>query len=141
MLTRTADARWMGDLKAGKGHVKTGSGALDGAYSFGTRFESAKGTNPEELLGAAHAACFSMALSNALNKAGHLPDHVHTVATVTMSKGDAGFVISGIHLKTEGKVKGLAAADFQQHAEATKKGCIVSQALASVPMTLEAKLV
>ena len=141
MLTRTADARWTGDLKTGKGHLKTGSGAFEGAYSFGTRFEDAKGTNPEELLGAAHAACFTMALSNALAKAGHLPDSVATTATVTLAKGDAGFAISGIHLKTEGKVKGLSAADFLKHAEDTKKGCIVSRALASVPMTLDAKLV
>lgn len=140
MITRNADATWTGDLKAGKGSLKLGSGAFSGPYSFASRFEGQKEANPEELLGAAHAGCFSMALASALAKAGHVATSVHTTATVTLAKGDAGFSISGIHLKTEGKVPGLSAADFKQHAEATKSGCIVSRALASVPMTLEATL-
>ncbi|MCL4214030.1 MAG: OsmC family protein [Gemmatimonadales bacterium] len=140
MITRNADATWTGDLKAGKGTVNLGSGAFSGPYSFSSRFEGQKAANPEELLGAAHAACFTMALASTLAKAGHVATSVHTVAAVTLAKGDAGFSITGIHLKTEGKVPGVSAADFRKHAEDTKTGCIVSRALASVPMTVEATL-
>lgn len=141
MITRTADAHWAGDLKAGKGSIKLGSGAFEGPYSFSSRFEGTKEANPEELLGAAHAGCYSMALANSLANAGHVATSVHTTATVTLAKGDAGFSISGILLKTEAKVPGLAAAEFQKFAEDTRVSCIVSRALASVPTTLDAKLV
>ena len=140
MITRTADARWSGDLKAGAGSLKLGSGAFEGPYSFSSRFEGTKHANPEELVGAAHAGCFTMALAHALAQAGHVATSLHTIATVTLEKGEKGFAISGIALKTEAQVPGISAAEFQSHAEATKTGCIVSRALASVPITLEAKL-
>ncbi|HEX7918320.1 MAG TPA: OsmC family protein [Gemmatimonadales bacterium] len=139
-MDRTASARWTGDLKSGKGSIKLGSGAFDGAYSFGTRFENAPGINPEELLGAAHAGCFTMALSHALAQAGHPVTSVDTVCTVHANKVGDGFAITGIDIVTRGVVPGLLAADFQTHAEATKTGCIISRALAAVPMTLKATL-
>ena len=138
-MDRTASARWTGDLKSGKGSIKLGSGAFEGAYSFGTRFESAPGTNPEELLGAAHAGCFTMALSLALTTAGHPPTSLDTTATVQLTKDASGFSVSGIDLVTHGVVTGISAAEFQKHAEAMKAGCIISRAL-SVPMTLKATL-
>ena len=139
-MDRRADARWNGDLKGGNGSVKLGSGAFEGQYSFSSRFESGTGTNPEELLGAAHAACFSMALAAGLGKAGHSPKSVETTATVHLTKGDAGFSISSIDLVTRGDVPGLSAGEFTKFAEDTKVGCIVSRALASVPMTVQATL-
>lgn len=141
MINRRADARWEGDLKQGKGSIKLGSGAFSGPYSFGTRFESAPGTNPEELLGAAHAACFTMALSNMLAVAGHPVTSVDTTAVVHLDKVGEGLSITGIDLKTVGKVPGLTAADFATWAENAKKNCIISRALATVPMTLDASLV
>lgn len=138
-MERTATARWNGDLKSGKGTIKLGSGAFEGAYSFATRFESAPGTNPEELLGAAHAGCFTMALSLALTTAGHPPTSLETKATVHMNKVGDGMSITGIDLVTHGVVPGVSAADFQKHAEAMKVGCIISRAL-NVPMTLKATL-
>jgi osmotically inducible protein OsmC len=140
-MDRRAEARWNGDLKSGNGNVKVESGSIDTQYSFTSRFESGTGTNPEELLGAAHAACYSMALSAGLGKAGHAPKSVHTTATVHLTKGDAGFSISGIDLVTRGDVPGLSAADFKKFAEETKAGCIVSRALSAVPMTVDAQLV
>jgi osmotically inducible protein OsmC len=139
-MTRKAEARWEGDLKAGKGNIKLGSGAFEGPFSFATRFEGAPGTNPEELLGAAHAGCFSMALSLALSNAGHVPTSVQTSATVHLEKGETGFSITRIDLVTRGVVPGMSEADFKTHAEATKTGCIVSRALSAVPMTLDAQL-
>jgi len=139
-MIRTAEARWMGELATGKGNVKLGSGAYEGPYSFGTRFESVQGTNPEELLGAAHAACFSMALGAGLQKAGHVADSIQTTASVHLEKTEAGFSITKIQLKTRGKVPGISNADFVKFAEDTKSGCIVSRALASVPMELDAAL-
>jgi len=138
-MDRNASARWTGDLKSGKGSIKLGSGAFEGAYSFSTRFEGAPGTNPEELLGAAHAGCFTMQLSHLLATAGHPPTSIDTKATVHLNKVGDGFSITGIDLDTQGVVPGLSAADFQKHAEAAKSGCIVSRAL-NVPMTLVAKL-
>lgn len=138
MINRKANARWEGDLKSGTGHLALGSGAFQGAYSFGTRFESAAGTNPEELLGAAHAACFSMAFSLGLTKAGFPATSVETHATVHMDKVGEGMAITGITLETRAAVAGISDAEFQKVAEATKTGCIVSRALASVPMTLKA---
>jgi len=140
-MDRSAEARWTGDLKTGLGHVRLGSGAFEGPYSFMSRFESGSGTNPEELLGAAHAGCFSMALSLALSKAGHTPTRVTTTATVHLSNTGGGFAITGIDLVTRGQVPGISAAEFQRLAEETKVGCIVSRALAAVPMTLDAQLV
>lgn len=140
-MDRRADARWNGDLKGGNGTVRLESGSFEGQYSFTSRFENGKGTNPEELLGAAHAACFSMALAAGMARAGHAPKSVATTATVHITKGDAGFSISGIDLVTRGDVPGMSAADFTTFAEDTKKNCIVSRALAAVPMTVEATLV
>lgn len=140
MIDRKAEARWEGDLKGGKGNVKLGSGAFEGPYSFGTRFEQAKGTNPEELLGAAHAGCFSMAFALGLSQAGHQPKSVSTTATVHLDKSASGFSITGITLDTRGDVPGINEADFRRIAEETKSGCIISRALASVPMTVNATL-
>lgn len=140
-MDRKADAKWTGDLKAGKGHIKLGSGAFEGSYSFNSRFGSANDTNPEELLGAAHAACFSMALASALAKAGHTPTSIDTAANVHLEMGDGSSSITRIDLVTRGVVPGLDAAAFATHAEDTKKSCIISRALASVPMTLDADLV
>ena len=141
MITRTADANWAGDLKTGKGSLKLGSGAFEGPYSFSSRFEGTKDANPEELIGAAHAGCYTMALANSLSQAGHVPTSLQTTATVTLAKTDAGFSITGIVLKTEAKVPGLAAAEFQKFASETMATGIVSRALASVPTTLDARLV
>lgn len=139
-MDRKAEARWNGGLKDGNGNVKLGSGAFDGPYSFTSRFENGTGTNPEELLGAAHAGCFSMALGAALERGGHPATSITTKATVHLTKGEAGFSISGIDLVTRGVVPGVSEAEFQKVAEDTKTGCIVSRALSAVPMTLDAKL-
>lgn len=138
-MDRTSTARWTGDLKAGKGTIKLGSGAFEGAYSFATRFENAPGTNPEELIGAAHAGCFSMALSLMLSTAGHSPTSIDTKAIVHLNKVGDGFSITGIDLETRGVVPGISAAEFQKHAEGAKAGCPVSRAL-SVPISLKATL-
>ena len=138
-MDRTAEARWEGDLKGGRGRIRLGSGAFEGSYSFGTRFEGAPGTNPEELLGAAHAGCFTMALSLFLTTAGHPPTRLETTATVHLNKVGESFSITGIDLVTRGTVPGVTAADFQRMAEDAKANCIVSRAL-SVPMTLTATL-
>ena len=138
-MNRTADARWEGNLKGGKGSMRLGSGAFEGEYSFGTRFEGAAGTNPEELLGAAHAGCFSMALSLGLTQAGTPPKNIETRATVHLEKVGEAMSITGIDLVTKGDVPGVSAADFQRYAEDARKNCIVSRAL-SVPMTLQATL-
>ena len=138
-MNRTADARWEGDLKGGKGSMRLGSGAFEGGFSFGTRFEGAPGTNPEELIGAAHAGCFSMALSLGLTQAGTPPKSIETRATVHLDKVGEAMSITGIDLVTKGDVPGVSAADFQRYAEDARKNCIVSRAL-SVPMTLQATL-
>jgi osmotically inducible protein OsmC len=117
-----------------------GSGAFDGAYSFGSRFESGAGTNPEELLGAAHAGCFSMSLANMLAQAGHAPESVETEARVDIEKGDSGFSITRITLVTEASVPGISEEEFQRHARAAKEGCPVSRALAATEIALEARL-
>lgn len=138
-MDRNATAHWEGDLKAGKGRIKLGSGAFEGPYSFSTRFEGAQGTNPEELLGAAHAGCFSMQLSHLLATAGHPPTSIETRSIVHLNKVGDGFSVTGVDLETRGVVPGLTAADFQKHAETAKAGCIISRAL-SVPITLKATL-
>jgi osmotically inducible protein OsmC len=140
LVDRTAEAKWSGDLKSGRGTVRVRSGSFEGPYSFTSRFESGSGTNPEELLRAAHAGCFSMALSHALAMSGHVPTSVTTKATVHLAKVGAGFAITGIDLSTRGVVPGLSAAEFQRFAEDTKANCIVSKALSAVPMRLDAQL-
>ena len=140
MPTRNAEAVWDGSLREGNGEMKLGSGAFEGAYSYGSRFENAKGTNPEELIGAAHAGCFSMALSSNLGKAGFTPQHIHTSAQVTIESVEGKSRITGIRLETEAKVPGITTAQFQQLAEDAKQNCPVSVALSSVPITLVAKL-
>lgn len=140
-VRRFAEARWEGGLKDGGGKLKLESGAFDGAYSFGTRFQDSRGTNPEELLGAAHAGCFSMALAAELGKAGHTPESIRTTARVQLEKAPEGFAITHILLTTEGKVPGLDADGFAKAAQDAKAGCPVSKALAGVDIQLEAKLV
>jgi len=140
MPTSTASAIWEGGLKGGKGSFKGASGAIQGGYSFATRFESAKGTNPEELVGAAHAACFSMALSAGLEKAGKTPTRVSTTAVVTLSM-DGGPHITAIKLTTRGVVPGLDQAGFSAAAEEAKKGCPISQLFkGNAAIELDAKL-
>jgi osmotically inducible protein OsmC len=140
MPTRKAHARWEGSIKEGKGQVDFGNGAFKASYSFASRFEDGKGTNPEELLGAAHAGCFAMALSLILGNAGVNPDYVDVTAHVTVSPQGGGFKITKSHLVCEAKVPGIDAAGFTKHAEAAKAGCPVSQALAGTTITLEASL-
>jgi lipoyl-dependent peroxiredoxin len=140
MAVRTSEAEWQGALKDGKGTMKLGSGAFQGAYSFSSRFEEGTGTNPEELVGAAHAGCFSMAFANILSKAGFNPKRIHTVAKVYLEKVGEGFKITHIDLSTHGEVAGIDQNTFLQHAEQAKKGCPVSQALGAVEIRLEAKL-
>lgn len=141
MPVRKSQAEWKGDLKSGSGRVKFESGAFEGQYNFSSRFEDGTGTNPEEMIAAAHAACFSMALAAGLSGAGHKPDSVKTIAKVKIDAIPGGFEITGITLVTEAAVPGLDDGDFQKIAEATKEGCPVSKALKAVPITLNAKLV
>ena len=141
MPVRTAEAEWKGNLGRGSGRMKLGSGAFEGSYSFPSRFEDGPGTNPEELIGAAHAGCFSMALSHMLAESGHIPDVVHTTAKVHIDKVEDGFKITTIELQTEGKVPGIDEKTFQEKAKAAKEGCPVSQALAGVDIRLQAKLI
>ena len=140
MAIRTAEARWEGNLKKGKGTIKLGSGVFEGNYSFGSRFEKEPGTNPEELIGAAHAGCFSMALSMILELAGFKADSIHTTARVSIDKVGDGFKITTIELETEGRVPGIDEKTFREKAEAAKKGCPVSMALAGVEITLKSRL-
>ncbi|NBB72798.1 MAG: OsmC family peroxiredoxin [Bacteroidetes bacterium] len=141
MPTRKATASWNGDLQGGTGNMAFGGGAFEGAFSFRSRFEDGAGTNPEELIAAAHAGCFSMALSNILAEAGHTPESVNTTANVSLEMtDDDGPTITKIELNTEADVPGLDNETFQQHAEAAKAGCPVSKALAGPTITLNAKL-
>jgi osmotically inducible protein OsmC len=141
MAIRSARAKWNGGLKDGDGTMALGSGAFEGAYSFSTRFEEGTGTNPEELIGAALAACFSMALSASLEREGHTPESVETVAKVHLRGGDGGPSIAQIELQTTGRVPGIDQAKFAEAAEDTKTNCIVSRALAGVEdMSAEATL-
>lgn len=139
-MSQTARAHWEGDLKTGQGTLALGSGAFQGPYSFKTRFEGAPGTNPEELLGAAHAGCFTMALSLGLTTAGHPPTSLDTTAAVTLAKVNDAFAITRIDLTTRGVVVGLAESEFKRLAEDAKKNCIISRAISNVPMTLDARL-
>jgi osmotically inducible protein OsmC len=141
MPARTSEAEWKGDLIHGNGTMKLGSGAYEGPYSFASRFESGTGTNPEELIAAAHAGCFSMALSAGLSKGGHAPTRIHTTATVHLEKVGEGFSITRIDLNTEAQIPGIDAATFAKFADDAKKGCPVSKVLAAAQINLTAKLV
>jgi len=141
MPTRNAEAVWEGDLKSGKGTVKLGSGAFQGAYSFQSRFESGTGTNPEELIAAAHAGCFSMALSHGLAQAGFPPRRVHTTAKVHLEKTADGFSVPRIDLVTEADVPNIDEAKFREQAETAKRNCPISKLLSAAEITLNAKLV
>jgi lipoyl-dependent peroxiredoxin len=141
MATRTAEAVWEGTLREGAGRVKLGSGAFEGLYSFRSRFEEGAGTNPEELIGAAHAGCFSMALSAGLSRAKLTPRRIRTTARVHLENVDGSFRLTRIELDTEAEVPGLDATAFSEHAETAKETCPVSVALAAVPITLNARLV
>ncbi|HEV7299907.1 MAG TPA: OsmC family protein [Tepidisphaeraceae bacterium] len=141
MPIKSANAVWNGSLVDGNGHMTTKSGAVNVDYSWQARSGDAPGTNPEELIAAAHAGCFSMALSHMLAEAGHPPTKINTTAEVSFDKVEGGFAITKILLKTEGQVPGIDEAAFKKHADNAKTGCPVSKALASVPMTLEAKFV
>ncbi len=141
MPARTAQAVWEGDLVSGKGRMKLGSGAFEGQYSFGSRFEEGPGTNPEELIGAAHAGCFSMALGHGLAQAGFPARRLQTTAKVHLGKVEGGFAITRIDLDTEAEVPGIDAAVFQAQAEGAKANCPVSKALAGVTIHLDARLV
>jgi osmotically inducible protein OsmC len=141
MPVRNAEAEWKGNLLEGQGHMKLGAGGYDGPYSFKSRMESGPGTNPEELLGAAHAGCFSMALSHQLATAGFPPKRVHTNAAVHFDKAEGGFSITRIDLTTEAEVPGIDNAKFQELAEGAKKGCPVSKALTGTQINLQARLI
>ena len=142
MTVRNGSAEWRGDLQSGSGTVTVGDGIFEGAYSFGSRFGEEAGTNPEQLLAAAHAACFTMALANMLGSAGHVPESVHTNARVQLRNIDGAPTLSRIDLETEGKVHGVDAQEFERWAEEAKAKCPVSRALAGVPeIGLTAKLV
>jgi osmotically inducible protein OsmC len=141
MPVRNAEAEWKGGLVQGSGHMKLGTGAYDGPFSFKSRMESGPGTNPEELIGAAHAGCFSMAFSATLEKNGFPPKRVRTKAAVTFENVGDAFAITKIDLDTEAEVPGIDNAKFQEIAEAAKKGCPVSKALSATPIGLKAKLV
>ena len=140
MALRTGSAVWEGTLKSGQGNLKLGSGAFAGQYSFASRFESGSGTNPEELIGAAEAACFSMALSLGLEKAGHPSKRISTTASVKLEQVEGGFRITAIDLETEADVPGIEEAKFQEAAEQTKKNCPVSVALSGTQINLKARL-
>lgn len=140
MATRRASASWEGGLRGGRGRFDGESGAVGAAYDFGSRFGDAGGTNPEELLAAAEAACFSMALAGGLEKAGHTPTRVETKAACTVEKVGDGFQITRIELETTATVAGIDDAAFQEIAAATKAGCPVSKALAAVDIQLQARL-
>ncbi|MCK0751482.1 OsmC family protein [Chromohalobacter japonicus] len=139
-IEKTGSAHWQGSLKRGKGTVSTQSGALkDNPYGFNTRFEGEPGTNPEELVAASHASCYSMALSMILGEAGHDPDDVHTEATVTLDQDDSGFKITKVHLVTRAKVPGIDQSGFEESANKAKEGCPISRVL-NAEITLDAKL-
>lgn len=141
MSTSNATAVWEGGVKGGRGHFKAGSGAFEGDYSIPTRFEGAKGTNPEELIAAAHAACLSMALSLNLDNAGTPATRVTTKAHCTIEKAGNGYKITKMRLEVAGKVPGMSQADFAKAAEAAKKGCPVSGALqGNVQLEMDARL-
>jgi osmotically inducible protein OsmC len=140
MPRRSAKAVWQGSLKKGGGTVELGSGYFRGEYSFASRFQSGAGTNPEELIGAAHAACFSMALAGNLERVGHPPESIETTAEVTIEKERDGFTVTRIDLDTRGKVPGIAKEAFLEQAEIAKNTCPVSRALTGAAISLKARL-
>jgi osmotically inducible protein OsmC len=140
MQIRTSEALWDGTLKDGKGRFWTESGEVSGVFSYPTRFEDQEGSNPEELIGAALAGCFSMALAGDLERAGHEPESVRTLATVNLDKGEGGFAITGIDLAVEATVRSIELAEFDAIAQATKVNCPVGMALAAVPISVHARL-
>ena len=141
MIKKTASAHWTGGLKDGKGTVSTQSGALIAQpYGFNTRFEDKAGTNPEELIGAAHAGCFSMALSMILGDYDAVADAINTKATVSLEQTEAGFSITKIHLDLTAKIPGISASDFQEAAKLAKENCPVSRLLTGADITMDAKL-
>ncbi|MDG4778243.1 OsmC family protein [Micromonospora sp. WMMD961] len=141
MPIRTASAQWQGNLTEGAGTVRTGKGGLSGNYSFKSRFEEGEGTNPEELIAAAHAGCFSMAFSKALAEAGSTPTSVETTAKVHLDKTDAGMSVTRIDLETVGQVPGIDDAEFQKLAETAKANCPISRLLSpGAEITLSARL-
>ena len=141
MPLRIAEAAWHGTFADGQGDMRLGSGAFEGAYSYRSRMEEGQGTNPEELLGAAHAGCFSMSLARRLSAEGHPPERIHTEARVRFGRAGEGYAISRIDLRTEAEVPGVDEGLFLEKAEAAKRDCAVSKALAGVEIGLEAKLV
>ncbi|MGH1450794.1 MAG: OsmC family protein [Pseudomonadaceae bacterium] len=139
-IRKTASAHWEGDLKQGKGNISTQSGALDAQpYGFNTRFEDGKGTNPEELIGAAHAGCFSMAFSMLLGEEGFTPDGIDTKATVTLEKQDDGFAVTAVHLDMRARIPGIDQGKFEEVANKAKTGCPISKLL-KADITLDAVL-
>ena len=141
MPLRRAEADWQGTFRDGAGKMKLGSGAFESAFSYRTRMEEDPGTNPEELLGAAHAGCFSMSLARRLSAAGYSPEHIHTEARVRFGRAGEGYAISRIDLRTEAEVPGVDQELFLEKAEAAKRDCAISKALAGVEIGLEARLV
>ncbi|MBS3787237.1 OsmC family protein [Candidatus Bipolaricaulota bacterium] len=140
MKKRRAEADWQGNLKDGNGTVSLGSGLFESSYSFRSRFEEGAGTNPEELIGAAHAGCFSMALANILEEEGYSPREISTEANVSLDEVEGDFTITGIELSTKGSVPDIDEELFQKLAKAAKENCPVSKALAGTDITLEATL-
>lgn len=140
MPTRSADATWNGNLPDGNGTMKVESGAYEGAYSYLSRFEDGAGSNPDELIAAAHAGCFSMALANILDDAGYDPETVNTNAEVTLRMLEDGPAITKVHLTTKVTVPGIDGDTLKEHAEAAKSGCPVSKALAGTEITVDATL-
>jgi lipoyl-dependent peroxiredoxin len=140
MPTRNAHAEWKGPIDSGEGRMTFGSGAFDGAYSFRSRMQDGTGTNPEELIGAAHAGCFSMALSVVIGETGHTPESIATDAAVRFEQKGEGWAITGVELTTVGKVPGMSEEDFVKAAETAKENCPVSVALGGTDITLKASL-
>ena len=141
-MDRNAQALWQGGLKDGKGTLSTQSGVLhETQYSFSTRFENGQGTNPEELIAAAHAGCFTMALSGQLSSVDKPPQHLDTTAPVTMEKTDDGPTITKIHLKTRARVPGIEKAQFDELATKAKEGCPISRLLKAAEISLDAQLI
>ena len=139
-MAATGHAKWTGDIESGQGEVDTGTKSLEGTYSAASRFGDGKGTNPEELIAAAHASCFSMALTLILSTSGAEPESVETDASVYLRRTETGFEIHKIELSTVGTVPGISEEDFQRHAETAKENCPVSKALTGPEILLEAKL-
>ncbi|HMM27057.1 MAG: OsmC family protein [Chloroflexota bacterium] len=140
MPVRHAEAVWNGSFREGSGTMKFGGGAFEGPYSAGSRFEEEAGTNPEELLGAAHAGCFSMAFALGLNRAGFEPEEIRTTADVHIERGESGYRVTRVDLKTRARIPGIDRDKFMEHAEAAKKGCPVSQLFQGAEITLDAQL-